>query len=192
MLQIVGASWWLVSATRWMYLLPARLDLGGQLCLPALCPSITSFPFQSNILLSFKIKNFVSIIFFRSLGACQRLELKELLHCQSGYSSKCVWLLFPSVQESGRRKVTSAEVSVLLCRSAAAVLAATVPPLRQGHFLPQKPKHAKACTQQMGFGKELGAVLGSALGQSCGGSAQELEVQSVSYHTGSVAKAALS
>lgn len=46
--------------------------------------------------------------------------------------------------------------------------------------------------QQMGFGKELGAVVGSALGQGWVGSAQELEVQSVSYHTGSMAIAALS
>lgn len=67
-----------------------------------------------------------------------------------------------------------------------------MPPLRQGHFLPQKAKHANACMQQMGFGKELGAVVGSALGQGWVGSAQELEVQSVSYHTGSMAIAALS
>lgn len=61
------------------------------------------------------------------------------------------------------------------------VLAVPVPPLRQGHFLPPKAEHASACTQHMGFGKELGAVLGTALGQGCRGSAQEVEVQSVSY-----------
>lgn len=67
-----------------------------------------------------------------------------------------------------------------------------MPPLRQGHFLPPKAEHARAGTQQMGFGKELGALLGTALGQACRGSAQEIEVQSVSYHAKTVAKAALS
>lgn len=36
MLETVGTSCWLVSATRCVYLLPARLELDGQLCLSAL------------------------------------------------------------------------------------------------------------------------------------------------------------
>ncbi|RMC12451.1 hypothetical protein DUI87_09967 [Hirundo rustica rustica] len=94
------------------------------------------------------------------------------------------------VQESGREKVTSAEVLVVPLQNCSCGFGCNCAPLRQGHFLPQKAKHANACTQQMGFGKEL--VVGSALGQGCGGSAQEVEVQSVSYHAGSMAKAALS
>lgn len=152
-------------------------------CLPgwswmdsSVCPSITSFPSQSNILVSYKVKTFVFIIFFLGYWEmCQRLE-NSITSCQSIYSSKFVYSISFSARIRKNKRQHQLRSRWFLCRTAAVVLAATVLPPRQGHFLPQKAKQANACRQQMGFGKELDAVVGSALGQGCGGSAQELEV----------------
>lgn len=99
MLEIVATSCWLVSAPRCVYLLPARLELDGQLCLSfhyffSLTKQYTGFIQGQDLCLY----NFLYVT-----GSCVRgLKTQLLLAIQDIPLNLCI--LFPLVQESGRKK----------------------------------------------------------------------------------------